>query len=105
MRLDFDRLWVRDEADVSQDTPVYALLSRWKNWGLKGATLLGVSDSTADMPLVSCYEERRFVERLSIFIGESVNTNSISPASLSLLLFPYPFDSLWFIDGIEGLVA
>lgn len=64
------------------------------------ASFLPVTVPHADTTFVRCYEERRYVGRLSIVNGKFVKKASIG-ASLSIHPFHYPFYRLWFIGVIE----
>lgn len=53
------------------------------------------------MLFVRCHEKRRFVERLTVYIDGLGDSDTLSTTSFYLFFFPYPYDRLWFINGME----
>lgn len=53
------------------------------------------------MPFVAYFEERRYVVRLATYIGEFVDSDAVSLASLALFSVLYPFVGLWFFNKME----
>lgn len=100
MRFDGDQIKVIEEAGVARVTAVCASLRRWKHWGFKRACFLRFTNPTADIPIVWCYEERRYEERSVVYIGEFRASDAVPPASLAMFFFPYPYGRVWFIDGM-----
>lgn len=94
MHLDGDRPQVRDESDVPLDTVVRAWHWRQKYCGFNGVSLLCVTDRTADMTFLGCYEGSCYVERLFSFVARFGGGDTIPHASLSVFVFRNPFDCL-----------
>lgn len=53
------------------------------------------------MPSVWCFEERRYAKQMEVYISEFGDSDTVPTASVSLLLFVYPYIRLWFIDRKE----
>lgn len=94
MCFDRDRLQDCDEAVVARDTAICFWLRRWKHGVFKGASFIRLTNPTADMLFVNCYEERRYAERLATYIGEFGDNDTVYSASLAQFFFPYPYDRL-----------
>lgn len=90
---------------MARDTAVCAWLKRWKHWGI-GASFLRFTDRKADIPFVRSYEERRFAERLAVYIGAFGDSAAVFPHFLSFFFSPYPYDRLCFIQlQVRGTAA
>lgn len=101
MRFDGDRPQVRDETCVARHTASCVWLRRWKHCSFKGALFFRLTDPTADMPFIRCYEERRYAEQLASYIGKLSDSGTIAPVLFALFFFVYAYDRPWFIDELE----
>lgn len=61
-------------------------LGHWRHWSFNSASFLRRTCATVHMPFVRCYEECRYVERLSMFNQNFFNNGTIPPGSLSFFL-------------------
>lgn len=53
----------------------------------KGTSLLFLTNPSADVPFVWCYEERRYAERLEICTGQLSDSSTATLGSLSLVFY------------------